>query len=273
MDGHAIIDAHASPRRAPQWAFFVVLALLFCASAWATIAWCTSMSAMAGMPMPGDWTMSMAWMRMPGQTWLSAAASFLGMWLVMTVAMMLPSLAPVLTRYRQSVQGRADARPGRLTARVGVAYFLVWTVFGAVMFPLGVALAALEMEQPALARLVPFAVAVVVLIGGVLQFTAWKTLQLAYCREALCRGCPLLAEPRTAFRHGLRLGLRCCYCCANLTGILMVAGVMELRTMAAVTAAITIERLAPAGERAARLMGAGIVGVALFLGARAIAPG
>ena len=44
-------------------------------------------------------------------------------------------------------------------------------------------------------------------------------------------------------------------------------------TMAAVTAAITSERLAPAGERAARLMGAGIVGVALFLGARAIAPG
>jgi hypothetical protein len=58
------------------------LALLFAASAAATIVWCTSMSAMGRMPMPGGWTMSMAWMRMPGQTWPGAAASFLGMWVV-----------------------------------------------------------------------------------------------------------------------------------------------------------------------------------------------
>jgi hypothetical protein len=38
------------------------------------------MSAMGEMPTPGGWTMSMAWMRMPGQTWPGAAASFLGMW-------------------------------------------------------------------------------------------------------------------------------------------------------------------------------------------------
>jgi predicted metal-binding membrane protein len=47
---------------------------------------------MGEMPMPGRWTMPMAWMRMPGQTWPGAAASFLGMWVVMMVAMMLPSL-------------------------------------------------------------------------------------------------------------------------------------------------------------------------------------
>jgi hypothetical protein len=35
------------------------------------------------MLMPGGWTMSMAWMRMPGQTWPGAAASFLAMWIVM----------------------------------------------------------------------------------------------------------------------------------------------------------------------------------------------
>jgi len=32
--------------------------------------------------MPGGWTMSMAWVRMPGQSWPVAAASFLGMWVV-----------------------------------------------------------------------------------------------------------------------------------------------------------------------------------------------
>jgi hypothetical protein len=56
--------------RASQQAFFGVSALLFAASAAVTIVWCASMSAMGEMPMPGGWTMSMAWMRMPGQTWL-----------------------------------------------------------------------------------------------------------------------------------------------------------------------------------------------------------
>ena len=86
--------------RASQRAFFGVSALLFAASAAVTIVWCASMSAMGEMPMPGGWTMSMAWMRMPGQTWTGAAASFLGMWIVMMVAMMLPSLVPMLWRRR-----------------------------------------------------------------------------------------------------------------------------------------------------------------------------
>ena len=89
--------------RASERAFFGVSALLFAVSATVTIVWCGSMSAMGGMPMPGGWTMSMAWMRMPGQTWPGAAASFLGMWVVMMVAMMLSSLVPMLWRYRQAV--------------------------------------------------------------------------------------------------------------------------------------------------------------------------
>jgi hypothetical protein len=68
--------------RATQGAFFGVSALLFAVSAALTIVWCASMSAMGGMPMPGGWTMSMAWMRMPGQTWPGAAASFVGMWVL-----------------------------------------------------------------------------------------------------------------------------------------------------------------------------------------------
>ena len=84
---------------------FGVSVLLFAASAAGTIVWCTSMSEQGKMPMPGGWTMSMAWMRMPGQTWLGAAASFLGMWIVMMVAMMLPSLVSMLWRYRQAVDG------------------------------------------------------------------------------------------------------------------------------------------------------------------------
>ena len=144
--------------RVSQGAFFGVSALLFAASTAATIVWCASMPAMDEMPMPGGWTMSMAWMRMPGQTWPGGAASFLGMWVVMMVAMMLPSLAPMLWRYRQAVGSTGEARLAGLTALVGVGYFFVWTVFGMAAFPLGVALAAVEMEQPALARAVPITV-------------------------------------------------------------------------------------------------------------------
>jgi predicted metal-binding membrane protein len=251
--------------RASQRAFFGVSALLFAASAAVTVLGCASMSAMGQMPMPGGWTMSMAWMRMPGQTWAGAAASFLGMWIVMMVAMMLPSLVPVLWRYRQAVSRTGEPRPGRLTALVGAGYFLVWAAFGMAAFPLGVALAAVEMQLPALACAVPIAVGGVVLIAGALQFTAWKAHHLACCRQAPGRGRTLPADAGTAWRDGLRLGLHCSTCCAGLTAVLLVIGVMDLRAMAGVAAAITVERLAPAGERVARAIGAVVVGAGLFL--------
>src|ERR1700736_2911385 len=254
---------------ASQQAFFGASALLFAASAAGTIVWCASTSAMGEMPMPGGWTMSMAWMRMPGQTWPGAAASFLCMWVVMMVAMMLPSLVPMLWHYRQAVGRPGETRLGRLTALVGMGYFFVWTVFGMVAFPLGVALAAVEMQQPALARAVPMAIGVGVLIAGALQFTAWKAHHLACCRDAPGRCRRLPADAGTAWLHGLRLGLHCSYSCAGLTAILFVIGVMDLRAMAVVTAAITAERLAPAGERVARAIGAVVVGAGLFLIAQA----
>lgn len=259
--------------RASRRAFIGVAALLFLASTAVTTVWCASMSAMGAVPMPGGWTLSMTWLPMPGlmcgQTWPGAAASFLGMWIVMMVAMMLPSLVPMLWRYRQAVGGTGETRVGGLTVLVGVAYFSVWTALGMAAFPLGVALAAFEMRLPALARAVPVAVGVVVLIAGALQFTAWKAHHLACCREAPQHCGMLPSDAGTAWRHGLRLGLHCCYCCANLTAILLVVGVMDLRAMAVVTAAITGERLAPAGEPVARIIGSIVITAALFLIARA----
>ncbi len=260
-----VIDAGMVSGQASERAFFGISTLLFAASAAVTIIRCKSMSAMGEMPMPGGWSMSMAWMRMPEQTWLGAATSFLGMWFVMMAAMMLPSLVPMLRRYRESVGRTGATRLGRLTALVGVGYFFVWTLFGLAAFPLGVALAAVEMQQPALARAVPIAVGVVVLIAGSLQFTAWKARHLACCRTAPGRACAFSADSGTAWRHGLRLGFHCGCCCANLMAILLAIGVMDLRAMAVVTIAMTLERLAPAGERVARAIGAIIAGAGLFL--------
>jgi predicted metal-binding membrane protein len=67
----------------------------------------------------------------------------------------------------------------------------------------------------------------------------------------------------------MRLGLQCARCCGNLMAALLAVGVMDLRAMAAVTAAITAERLTPAGERIARATGAIAVAAGLLLTARA----
>jgi predicted metal-binding membrane protein len=133
---------------------------------------------------------------------------------------------------------------------------------------LGIALATVEMQQPALSRAVPIAVGVVVLVAGALQFSPWKRHHLACCREIPGRGHTLSADAGTAWRHGLRLGLHCSRCCVGLIAILLVIGVMDLRAMAVVAAAITIERLAPAGDRVARAIGAVAVGAGVFLIAR-----
>jgi predicted metal-binding membrane protein len=74
--------------RRARASFFVLSGLVFVVSASATIFFRRSMS--GRMDMPGDWMMSMMWMRMSGQTRTASAAMFLLMWLAMMVAMMLP---------------------------------------------------------------------------------------------------------------------------------------------------------------------------------------
>jgi predicted metal-binding membrane protein len=56
------------------------------------------------------------------------------------------------------------------------------------------------------------------------------------------------------------LGLHCSHCRAGLKAILLVIGVMDLRAMAAVAAAITVEGRAPAGERVARAIAVVVLG-------------
>ena len=228
---------------------------------------------MGTMPMPCG-AMSMAWMPMCGESWIGAAASFLGMWTVMMAAMMLPSLVPRLWRYRRDAARAGELASVLLTLPVAVGYFLVWALVGAAVYPLAAATMAVTMRYPLLARAVPMAVGLVVLMAGALQFTSWKAHHLACCRNDDCResltcGRSPPATPFAAWRHGLRLGLHCSQSCAGLTAAFLVAGVMDWPVMLAVTAAINLERLAPAGERFARLIGAVVIGAGLLVIVRA----
>jgi predicted metal-binding membrane protein len=211
-----------------------------------------------GMPMPGGWTMSMMWMRTPGQTWPGAVFMFVVMWSVMMVAMMLPSVAPVLWRYYATAARAGRRRSLRLTAIAAAGYGSAWALPGLIVYPAGAALAALEMREPALSEAVPLLAGLIVASAGVLQLTPWKAHHLACCRD----GRSVAGETGSAggaWRYGLRLGGHCLRACSGLTAILLVAGVMDRRTMTAVTAAVTVERLAPGGGRAARAIGGLIV--------------
>jgi predicted metal-binding membrane protein len=136
------------------------------------------------------------------------------------------------------------------------------------VYPLGIAVASAEMHQPALSRAVPLAAGISVLLAGALQFTAWKARQLACCRFAPELDHRVSASAAAAVRHGVYLGVRCAACCAGLMLALLTIGVMDLRAMAVITAAITIERLA--GERAARAIGLLVVGAGFYLIGRAL---
>jgi predicted metal-binding membrane protein len=126
------------------------------------------------------------------------------------------------------------------------------------------------MRYEALARLVPFACACVVIVAGALQLTAWKARALSCCRGT--HGLPALPDDlATAWRHGVRIGLDCARCCGILMAVLLAVDVMDLTAMAIVTVAITAERVAPAGERVARCVGFltiafGLVAIARALG-------
>jgi len=164
---------------------------------------------------------------------------------VMMAAMMLPSLVPALMRYRRLLRSAGRTRLGIVTALAGAGYFFVWAVVGMAIYPIGLALAEIAMRQPGLSRAVPTLTGLVVLAAAVVQFTAWKARRLACCRASHSVG----VRPGTAgaaWRHGMRLGFDCVRCCGNLMAILVVMGVMDLSVMAAVTVAITLERLVPA---------------------------
>lgn len=238
-----------------QRTVLLTAALCFIASAAATILWCGSMSSMPGMEMAGGWTMSMAWMRMPGQGWLGAAATFLGMWTLMMIAMMLPVLVPALLCHR----------PAKSTLIVAGGYFAAWLSFGVALYAAGAGLAELAMRNAGVARLVPVAMGVVLVVAGALQSTRWKSRALERCRRRDdC--CSAAADGFTSsWRHGASLGARCVRCCAPWTAVLLVLGVMDLEAMALVTVAISLERLLPRGERVARVAGIAILATGVLV--------
>ncbi len=247
--------ANLAPSRLSEQAVYATSLLVFMASAVITLYFNQSMS--GGMRMPGNWSMSMMWMPMPGQSWLGAALMFAGMWLAMMIAMMLPSTLPMLLLYRRGVAFRGESRLGLPTFALGSGYFLIWSLFGLVAYAGGLGITRAAMTWATASRIVPLGAAAGLIVAGVYQITPWKSACLRHCRDPLALVAHHLSGRwRGALRLGLHHGAFCAACCWALMLIQLVLGVMNLAVMTAVAVVITLEKLLPNGEKFARVIGA-----------------
>jgi predicted metal-binding membrane protein len=240
--------------RVPERTVYVSALFVFAVAAGTTLYLTHSMS--GGMLMPGNWTMNMMWMVMPNQTWLGAALSFVGMWLAMMVAMMLPSSLPMLLLYRRAALFRGEARLGWRTFGVGAGYFFVWVQFGVLAYWLGEAVTRASMASVAVCRVIPLAASAALVLAGVFQVSPWKSACLRHCRDPLSAVAHHLHGGwRGALGLGIHHGAFCAACCWALMLIQLVLGVMNLTVMVTVGVVIALEKLISRGELVARITG------------------
>jgi predicted metal-binding membrane protein len=249
-----MINTRTDPNHARELWFYVVHGLIFAVSVAATIYFCRSMS--GGMDMPGNWTMSMMWMRMPDWTWPGSAAMFLLMWLAMMVAMMLPSMLPMLLSFRRSLAVTSAFRTDSPTVLVACGYFAVWMAIGVFVYVLGVSWAFATMHWPALSRAVPGLTGAALILAGAFQFTRWKMVGLCHCRDPLaCSTTKKCSGQRLGWSHGFRQGIFCGICCAGPMLALLALGAMNLFVMFAIAVVIALEKLLPRPQPVVYLTG------------------
>jgi predicted metal-binding membrane protein len=187
-----------------------------------------------------------------------SGAAFLGMWATMMVAMMLPSVAPLVLAC-SSWRPPLAATSSRIVFVAG--YLAIWTATGVLAL---VALRALGGVGHASAW-IDRAGGAVLVVAGAYQLTRSKQVSLRVYQEALHAPATYAADggPVAAARAGLHHG-RCCLAgCGALMAVLLVVGVMNLGGMAAITVICFAEKNGRHGAAIARWVGLGLLGLGL----------
>jgi len=197
-----------------------------------------------------------AWAALIGGAAMTDPATFLVAWVVMMVAMMLPSSAPMILLYRLSA---GDGARGELrTLAFGAGYLLVWALVGAIVL-----LAQRILDAAMAPDLRWLGVAAVLFAAGAYQFTTLKATCLRACQTPADF---LVRHWRGGTLGPLRLGLDhgryCLGCCWALMAVLVAAGGMGLAWVALIALIVLVEKLLPRAVWFARA-----VGVAFTLGA------
>jgi predicted metal-binding membrane protein len=234
-----------------------------------------------------DWEESMAAMGMQDMEMeggpmaiSSASAAYLVeafiMWLIMMVAMMLPSAAPMILLYEKLARsGRQQGGVFASTTVFACLYLGVWGGFSAVAALIQWALVRSGAVSGMGLALGDQRIAGALLIAaGLYQLTPLKNACLKKCRSPLSFLMRLWRPGLVgAARLGLAHGLYCLGCCAMLMALLFVFGVMNLAWVACLAIVVLIEKVVPGGQRFGWLAGVGAlaVGVAMLLGFSTIA--
>jgi predicted metal-binding membrane protein len=218
----------------------------------ALVAWIVTYRRMRGMDMgPGTDLGGLGW--------------YVGIWVTMTAAMMLPSVAPTVGMFARVNESRRS-RGG--TAVFLAGYLVAWTAYG---------LAAYLVYRVA-TRLAPgffawdhagrWIAAGALVLAGLYELTPLKHVCLRHCRSPLgfiLRG---WRDGRAgALRMGAEHGVQCIGCCSGLMLALFALGVMSVTWMVVVSIMIFAEKLLPAGHRLAAVFAVAIVAGGIWVAA------
>ena len=193
--------------------------------------------------------------------------AFVASWAVMMTAMMLPSATPLVVLY--GVAARSQGTAGRQTWALVAGYLLVWMAFSLGATALQRVLASLLLISPMMAIISSPVAATLLFIAGVYQLTPVKQACLRACQSPLgFLTSRWRAGASGAFTIGLEHGVYCVGCCWAMMLLLFAGGVMNLTVIAALTAFVAFERLAPFGLYGARVSGVLLMGVGVWMLAR-----
>jgi predicted metal-binding membrane protein len=210
--------------------------------------------------MYGPMTGASAWMMTP--RWDPPHLLLLwAMWAVMMVGMMLPSAAPLIL-----VVSRTGQSGARHTCPLVLGYLSVWALFSVGATSLQWGLGARLVLTPMMEVSSRTVAAMFLIVAGVYQWTPWKHACLTVCQSPLAF---LMRRwrngPWGAFRMGAEHGAYCVGCCWALMLLLFAGGVMNLTVIAALTAFVAFEKLAPLGVWSTRVSGALLLSTAAWL--------
>jgi predicted metal-binding membrane protein len=184
-------------------------------------------------------------------------------WLAMALAMMLPAASPMISAYLDI----AEAAQAKQIAIVAPAtfvsgYLLVWVAFaaGATVIQLAAA--------PWLASPHPVLAGAALALAGAYQFSHLKHACLNKCRAPMPYFLSHWSDRGGAiFRMGAEQGMACLGCCWALMALGLLAGLMNVVWMAAVTAIAILERTLPEPRAVTYGCGIGLLAAGILLAA------
>lgn len=248
---------------------FLPLLVALVALAWALL-WAWSLSPYAGYLAHEDWRAAGPVARlcraMPAGAVIVPAALSVLAWLLMSMAMMLPTTLPLFEALARLTEARADR--GRLLLLLGLGYLAVWGLFGVLVHGLHALLLLGVDRLPLLSRHAWLLGVATLSLAGAFQFSRLKHLCLEQCRTPLSfvirhwRG---RRRAWQAFALGAHHGLFCIGCCWALMLLMFVVGMGHLGWMLMLAAVMGIEKNFTWGRRLSTPLGLTLLAAAAAL--------